>query len=319
MTKETDWTARIGRRLRLRDLHILLAVAKTGSIGKAAAELAISQPVVSKAMSDLEHSLGVRLFDRGSKGVEPTRHGRALLKTAVVVFDELRQGVDTLEFLSDPTVGELRLGCTEPLAAGFVGAVIESLARDLPRVSFNVVTGDPLALTERELQQRNIELAVTPSEGLGRAGDIDVESLFDDRQVIAAGPDNKWTRRRSIAFAELAKERWILPPPDTIIGSQIAAAFRAAGLEPPRSQIESFSIPLCLRLVATGRFITMLPMSMVMLGRSPPLKLLRLDTPPVPRPTAIITLRDRTRSAVANIFIDRARKMAERFASIRKS
>jgi DNA-binding transcriptional LysR family regulator len=317
MAKETKWTARIGRKLRLRDLHILLAVAKTGSIGKAAAELGISQPVVSKAMSDLEHSLGVRLLDRGSKGVEPTRHGRALLKTAAVVFDELRKGVDTLECLSDPTVGELRLGCTEPLAAGFVGAVIESLARDLPRVSFNVVTGDPLALKERELLQRSIELAVTPSEGLGRGGDIDVEALFDDQQVIAAGPDNKWARRRGIAFAELAKEPWILPPPDSIIGSQIAAAFRAAGLEPPPSQIESFSISLCLRLVATGRFITMLPMSMVMLGSYPTLKLLRLDTPPVVRPTAIITLRDKTRSALANVFIDRARKMAKQLAALR--
>ena len=317
MTKETDWTARIGRRLRLRDLHMLLAVAKTGSIGKTAAELAISQPVVSKAMSDLERSLGVRLFDRGPKGVEPTRHGRALLKTAAVVFDELRQGVDTLEFLSDPTVGELRLGCTEPLAAGFVGAVIESLARDLPRVSFNIVTGDPLALKERELLQRNIELAVTPSDGLGRAGDIDLEALFDDRQVIAAGQDNKWTRRRSIAFAELANEPWILPPPHTLIGTQIAAAFGAAGLEPPLSHIESFSIPLCLRLVATGRFITMLPMSMVLLGGHPPLKLLRIDTPPLLRPTSIITLRNRTRSAVANAFIERARKMAKQLASLR--
>ena len=93
MAKQSQWTTQIGRRLRLRDLHILLAVAKTGSIGKAAAELAISQPVVSKAMSDLEHSLGVRLFDRGSKGVEPTRHGRALLKTANVVFDELRRAL----------------------------------------------------------------------------------------------------------------------------------------------------------------------------------------------------------------------------------
>src|SRR3984893_13313273 len=219
MAKQSQWTTQIGRRLRLRDLHILLAVAKTGSIGKAAAELAISQPVVSKAFACLEHSLGVRLFDRGSKGVEPTRHGRALLKTANVVFDELRQGVDTLEFLSDPTVGELRLGGTEPLAAGFVGAVIESLARDLPRVSFNVVTGDPLTLKERELQQRNIELAVTPSEGLGRTGDIDVEALVDDREVIGPGADKKRKGTRPMLFAELAKEPWILPPPDTIVGS----------------------------------------------------------------------------------------------------
>src|SRR5262249_4683896 len=160
------WSERIGQRIKLRDLHILLAVAKAGSMGKAAAELALSQPGVSKAVSDLEYSLGVRLLDRSPQGVEPTAHGRALLDCGRAVFDDLRRGVTALEFLSDPGAGELRLGCTEPLAAGFVGAVIERLARNFPRIAFQVVTADPSSLKERELKQRTIELAVTPAEGL---------------------------------------------------------------------------------------------------------------------------------------------------------
>jgi DNA-binding transcriptional LysR family regulator len=87
----------------------------------------------------------VRLLDRSPQGVEPTRHGHALIKSAIAAFDELRQGFKNLEFLSDPTSGELRLGCTEPLAAGFVGAVIERLARDFPRVAIHVVTADPMS------------------------------------------------------------------------------------------------------------------------------------------------------------------------------
>jgi DNA-binding transcriptional LysR family regulator len=117
------WTERIGRRLNLRDLHILLAVAKSGSMGKAPTELAISQPSVSKAIAGVEHAVGLRLFDRGVHGVEPTIYGRALLKCGVAVFDELRQGVKELEFLADPTSGELRFGCTETMAAGFASAV----------------------------------------------------------------------------------------------------------------------------------------------------------------------------------------------------
>ena len=104
-----DWTDRIGRRIKLRDLHILLAVAKSGSMGKAAAQLAISQPVISKAISDLEYEVGVPLLDRGPQGVEPTAHGRALLKCGIAVFDDLRLGVKELEFLSDPAAGELRI------------------------------------------------------------------------------------------------------------------------------------------------------------------------------------------------------------------
>jgi len=67
-----EWTDRIGRRIKLRDLHILLAVAQSGSMARAAERLAISQPVVSKTIADLEHTLGVRLLDRDRRGAEPT-------------------------------------------------------------------------------------------------------------------------------------------------------------------------------------------------------------------------------------------------------
>src|SRR3954466_3989748 len=95
------------RKLKLRQLEILLAVAQAGSMAKAAKQLAISQPAVSRAIADMEHTLGVPLVDRGPQGVEPTQYGRALLKRGTAVFDELKQGVRDIEFLSDPTAGEL--------------------------------------------------------------------------------------------------------------------------------------------------------------------------------------------------------------------
>src|SRR4051812_45932306 len=124
-----QWSDRIGKRLKLRDLHILLAVAKLGSMGKAAAELAVSQPAISKAIADAEHAVGLRLLDRGPRGIEPTIYGRALLKCSTAVFDELRQGVKELEFLADPGAGEIRFGCTETMAAGFASAVSDRVAR----------------------------------------------------------------------------------------------------------------------------------------------------------------------------------------------
>src|SRR5262249_25186322 len=87
-----QWDDRIGSRIKLRDLHIALAVAQSGSMLKAAEALAISQPVVSRVIADLEQALGVRLFDRSRKGVEPTASGRALLNRGRAAFDELKQG-----------------------------------------------------------------------------------------------------------------------------------------------------------------------------------------------------------------------------------
>ena len=87
-----DWADRIGRRIRLRDLHIVLAVAESGSMAKASARLSISHPVVSKAISELEQTLGVSLFDRSSRGVEPTPYGRALLEAAVTCSTRCARG-----------------------------------------------------------------------------------------------------------------------------------------------------------------------------------------------------------------------------------
>src|SRR5687767_8230160 len=122
-----QWEERIGRRLKLRDVHILLAVAQWGSMAKAAEQLAISHPVVSKTIADLEHTLGVRVLERGRRGAEPTPYGRILLKHGLAAFDELRTCVKEIEFLNDPTVGEVRIAGTEPMVAGLLPIVIERL------------------------------------------------------------------------------------------------------------------------------------------------------------------------------------------------
>src|SRR5438132_309430 len=101
---------RIGRRMKLQDLHVLMTVMQAGSMGKAGKRLNISQPAISRSIAELENALGVRLLDRRRQGVEPTEYGRALLDCGLSVFDELRQGVKNIEFLADPAAGEVRIG-----------------------------------------------------------------------------------------------------------------------------------------------------------------------------------------------------------------
>src|SRR3974390_650109 len=113
MLRKIDWESQIGRRLRLRDLHVFSTVVQRGSMAKAAQQLGVSQPAVSEVIADLEHALGVRLVDRSARGVEPTIYGNALLRHSVAVFDELKQSIRDIEFLSDATTGELQVGCME--------------------------------------------------------------------------------------------------------------------------------------------------------------------------------------------------------------
>jgi DNA-binding transcriptional LysR family regulator len=153
------WDERTRRRLKLRDLDILLAVVETGSMGKAAKRLNVSQPAVSKAVVELEDALGVRLLDRSRRGVVPTLYGVALAKHSVAIFNDLRHGIQDIDFLSDPTRGEIRIGTTEPIATAIVLPAIDRLSRKYPQMSFHVIAGDTGSLY-RDVSERNIEFAV---------------------------------------------------------------------------------------------------------------------------------------------------------------
>jgi DNA-binding transcriptional LysR family regulator len=158
MARITQWERHIGRRLRLRDLFVFFTVADCGSMAKAAAQLGVSTPSVSDVIADLEHALGVRLLDRTPKGVVPTRYGQALLSRSHAAFDELRQGIRDIEFISDPAAGEIRIGCSESLLA-FLGEVIERLAEQHPRMRFHVQQTHWPTVKFPELHQRQIDLA----------------------------------------------------------------------------------------------------------------------------------------------------------------
>src|SRR6476659_942716 len=208
---------RIDRQLKLRDLRILMIVVECGTMGKAAGRLAVSQPVVSKAIADLEHALGVRLLDRSRRGVEPTPYGRALIKRGIAIFDEMRQGIEEIDFLSDPTSGEVRIGATDPINAAIVAPVIDRLSRQYPRMTFYVVAGVPGPLRQ-ELAARNVDFVI--SRFARPVGDeYSEEILFHDALVVATGQNNPLTRRRKIELAELLSEPWVLDSPNTDFGA----------------------------------------------------------------------------------------------------
>src|SRR5437762_431449 len=138
MPSKIDWESQIGRRLKLRDLHVFLTIVQRGSMAKAAQQLGVSQPSVSEVVADLEHALGVRLLDRHSQGVEPTMYGGTLVRRSIAVFDELKQTVRDIEFMSSPTSGEVRIGCQESIAAAILPSVIHRFSQSYPRVVLHV-------------------------------------------------------------------------------------------------------------------------------------------------------------------------------------
>ena len=159
------WIDRVGRRVKLRDLHIALAVAEAGSMSKAAERLAVSYPVVSKTISELERTLGVRLFDRSISGVQPTPYGRALLNCGVAVFDEMRRGLKQIEFIKQPDAGELRIGSSELMDAGLLSAIIARFSQQYPRATLHVAHSNIVTLQYGDLRNRDVELILRENSG----------------------------------------------------------------------------------------------------------------------------------------------------------
>jgi DNA-binding transcriptional LysR family regulator len=316
MPKSIDWDAQIGRRLRLRDLHAFFTVVRWGSMAKAAEQLGVSQPAMSKTVSDLEHALGVRLLDRGRRGVEPTIYGQALLKRGLVAFDELKQGIRDIAFLNDPTAGELTIGCADSIAATILRPVVDRFAAAHPGVILRVEMIPSPAINDPGLRERRFDLVLgrKPMRQQTFSDELRVEFLFDDHLIVAAGRHTAWARRRRIALAELADQPWVLPPKDySWTYGFVADAFRARGLAMPEVGLMTFALPLTLHYLATGPFITVLPNSVALLhAGSEHIKALPVEFPACSWPVAIVALKNRTLSPVAERFIDCARDAVKR-------
>jgi DNA-binding transcriptional LysR family regulator len=303
----------IGRRLKLRDMRILMAVAECGTMGKAAEKLAVSQPAVSKAISDMERAVGVRLLDRGQSGVEPTAYGRALIKRGIAMLDEMRQGLKDIEFLSDPSAGEMSAGATAPVASAIIAPTIDQLSRRYPRMRFNAVVADGAPLFA-ELEARKIDFFI--ARNAHRLPDqYKFEVLFYDELKLVIGSHNPLARRRSIALADLIGEPWLLLPPDSYFGSLQAAVFRASGLEPPPIAVTATAYHLRLELLASNRLLTILPGFSIVLPRPHPgLVALPVKLRVGRDPVGIVTLKNRSLSPAAQLFIEQAREITKRLA-----
>ncbi|MGY4479542.1 LysR family transcriptional regulator [Bradyrhizobium sp. USDA 3364] len=303
---------RARRRVKLRDLHILLVVAQRGSMAKAAAELAMSQPAVSRAVADMEHALGVRLFDRCRSGIELTTYGHALVRRGVSIFDELTQGLEELAFLADPTVGELRIGSSESIAAGLLPVAVDRFTGQHPGIRINVAQTVLSNLRYHELRERSIDLLLGWTPTPFDEKDLAVEPLLNDPRVVVAGSRSKWARASRLDLAELANERWVLPPPETFPGSAVMDMFRENGMVTPGAPVTTLSLHLCCRLAATGRFITLLPASVARLGgRDLGLNILPVRLPRTAAVSAaIVTLKGRTLGPTAELFVACIREVA---------
>ena len=308
VSKKLDCDHQIGRRIRLRDLHTFLMVGQCGSMAGAAAQLGVSQPAVSAVIADLERTLGVQLFERSTRGVKPTVYARAMMDRSVAAFDELKQGIRTLENLSDPGSGELWIGSIESVAVLTLPRILDRFMARYPRAVVHILRLSSPTPEYRELCERNLDLVLgrMPADAKG-ADELDIEPLLEDKLLIVAGANTRWARSRKVELDELANDPWVLTRPDCWTHATLIEAFRSRDLEMPHISLTTQSVPLRLSLAATGRYLTIVAGTEPSVPYRMPVKVLPIDVSGRLPPLSIVTVKDRVLNPLAVSFIDHLR------------
>jgi DNA-binding transcriptional LysR family regulator len=236
------------------------------------------------------------------------------MRRGQAAFDELRSGVKDIEFLTDPEVGEVRIACTESIAAGVLPPVIERFTLRYPRVKLHVFQTTTHLMGFAALHERKADVVLTllpkPFER-DLTEHLQAEVLFEDRICLAAAMQSAWARRRKIEFADLANAALISPDSDTPGGAAVIEAFRAAGLPGSQVSVTTFSVHLRSILSMRGHFIAVLPVSILRFNPGLySLKELPLALPMPQPPALIVTPKNRTLSPPVERFIECARETA---------
>lgn len=231
------------RRLRLRHLELLIALADAGTMRAAAGRLHLSQPAISKMLVELEDALGARLFERTRQGVQPSAAGTAAVHRARVVLGELAHAHDEVAAIRSGASAVLRVGTFSVTSA--VPAAVVRLRRQRPGVAIHLHEARVAELIRMLLEgELDCVFGAVTTDLLAsdRLRSLQSQVLLEDRLcVLAAATHPLLRRRRRPRWTDLRSADWVAPPRRTLVRQAFMTAFLNAGVDPPEPVIEAMS------------------------------------------------------------------------------
>lgn len=301
---------RLPRHLKMGELRVFVAVIEHRSFRKAAAELHLTQPAVTKAIATLEATLGAKLFDRMAHGVELTVQGASFAPRARAIFDELRRAAQDLMLVSSGAKGNLRVGTVAMPAVPFLPVAVKRLMDQHPDMFVSIVEDRETDLLDR-VRKRDIELAILRLALVDPGEDLQVVPLFEERLCVIAAKDHPLAGCADLCWDDLQQQRWVIPPADCYFYEHVAATLSGLGLRMPRQVVEAQSVQVQFGMVLHAGLLSFGLRSQVEFAPGKEL-LVRLPfemaTPA--RTVAAVSLRSHTPSPLAVQLVAHVRAMA---------
>jgi len=228
-------------RLKLRHLNLLVAVSKHGSIAKAADVTNITQPAATKTIRDLEASLGLQLFERTNRGVEPTIYGSTLIKHARLILSEVKHTSEELLSLHEGLMGHVSVGILLAAAPLLLPRAVALLQTERPKISISVVERTNNELMPA-LRVGDLDMVVGRLPRYQQYDGLTQTVLFYEPISIVVREGHPLTHKDSITPEDLVNQKWIMPPHSTSLRGEIEVAFREMGQKSPQQCVESVSM-----------------------------------------------------------------------------
>lgn len=241
-----------------RELRAVVAIADGGSVGRAAAQINMSQPALSRLLQALEARLGVRLFERSRAGMELTTFGETLLPHARLLLFEMQQAIDAIDALRGVRRGTVRIGAVATVARSILPGAIAKLLAEAPDLQVELLEAadDKLLIA---LEGKSIDLIIAGALPPQAEISTVVECRFNDRYLVFCSASHRLAARDDISLDELLAERWIMPPVGSTPRRLFDDAVRAAGKVPPRVAIDTVSPGAIAAVIRETDFLGWLP------------------------------------------------------------
>jgi DNA-binding transcriptional LysR family regulator len=238
-------------------LRYFLAVLDNGHFARAAATLGVSQPAISKSIKSLEDELGVRLFERGQFGAEPTRYATRLAVRARLMLAESRLARAEIDAMRGARKGSLAIGAGISFAARIVPLAIDRYRRRWPGISVSIDVGMSGTLFPT-LQNGELDFVISaPPTALAVDGELQQEKLFDEVDSLVVGRDHPLVMTPPTSLADVGEYPWLVSARSGL-WDYICTSYAEAGLEPPRDVVRTDSESLAKALLAQGPYICLL-------------------------------------------------------------
>jgi len=251
--------ASIQGRVRLRQLALVLALTELGSMRKAADRVSVTQPAATKMLHELEQSLGLQLFDRGSRGMAPTVFGHAVVRYAHLILNDLEGLREELAALAAGSAGKVSVGTIMAAAPGLLADTIAHLKQRHPMLEVNVTMDTSDMLLPLLVQGRLDVVIGRQTEGIVGA-ELSFESLGQEALSVVVGPAHSLAKSRP-ALRDLGELPWILQPRSSPLRQLLETAFRDAHMDTPLNVVETNSILTTTTLLQKTQMIALVPTS----------------------------------------------------------